>query len=74
MSFLSDHYININLIESAYIEEPHEEEEPFEYSSHGWRVRIIMANSHPSSMGIIVDRDSLEECVELVEKLGLMKF
>ena len=73
---MKDLYVNINNIREAFIREPYEAEKdvPWEtLSSHGWQVCIIMIGEPNGRLPIIIDKESKEECIELIEQLRLFK-
>ena len=64
-------YINKNKIIGADILAPYTNcGEPWDVrSTKGWQVRIIFSTTEPD---VIVDKESQEECIKLIESLGLI--
>ncbi|GEM_PF-4981781 len=67
--------INKNRIIEAYIREPYENSgESWDYGhSHGWQV-VLVAGYLPEGqeIQIIIDKQSKEECVELITNFGFV--
>ena len=69
------HGINLTKVYEARIEEPYiaDSSDIFNpYSSHGWRVMLTMGyDSNGNPIVNMIERNSEEDCIELLKEIGL---
>jgi hypothetical protein len=73
---MKNHVVNKDKILEAFILEPYKSDNdlPFDHPSHGWQVVFVMyyyPDGYPAQ--ITINKESEEECVDLINSLGFLK-